>query len=118
MVSVQPCHTFFSIQAGKDRESAGLQLQVPHCPCPVLPLYPPGPLGQVAGEQKPSDPESLLRVREIGAMVTNSFVPETPAEVFQALEQLGYQAFRPRQERAVMRILSGKSGCLALGQAV
>lgn len=37
---------------------------------------------------------------------------ETPAEVFQALEQLGYQAFRPGQERAVMRILSGECGCL------
>ncbi|XP_008068161.1 ATP-dependent DNA helicase Q4 [Carlito syrichta] len=61
--------------------------EVPHLAPTVLPLYPPGPLGQVA---------------------------EAPAEVFQALEQLGYQAFRPGQERAVMRILSGISTLLVL----
>lgn len=43
---------------------------------------------------------------------------ETPAEVFQALQQLGHQAFRPGQERAVMRILSGRCDCLELHQAV
>ncbi|XP_071064190.1 ATP-dependent DNA helicase Q4 isoform X4 [Dasypus novemcinctus] len=53
----------------------------------VPPLYPPRPSGQVV---------------------------ETPAEVFQALEQLGHQAFRPGQERAVMRILSGLSTLLVL----
>lgn len=31
--------------------------------------------------------------------------------MFQALEQLGHQAFRPGQERVVMRILSGELGC-------
>ncbi|XP_029420027.1 ATP-dependent DNA helicase Q4 isoform X2 [Nannospalax galili] len=76
------CH-----HSDKDRKSTEPQLQVPYSPCPVLPLYPPGPLGQVA---------------------------ETPAEVFQALEQLGYQAFRPGQEHAVMRILSGISTLLVL----
>ena len=35
---------------------------------------------------------------------------DTPAEVFQALEQLGHQAFYPLQERVVMRILSGECG--------
>lgn len=60
------------------------ELQVPPA---VLPLYPLGPSGQVA---------------------------ETPAEVFQALEELGHRAFRPGQERAVMRILSGISTLLVL----
>ncbi|XP_004400828.1 PREDICTED: ATP-dependent DNA helicase Q4 [Odobenus rosmarus divergens] len=80
----------------KDTEPSGPELLVTmeqsvpqaHCPPPyVPPLYPPGPSGQVA---------------------------ETPAEVFQALEQLGHQAFRPGQERVVMRILSGMSTLLVL----
>lgn len=33
---------------------------------------------------------------------------ETPAEVYAALKDLGYQSFRPGQEEAIMRILSGK----------
>ncbi|XP_042638944.1 ATP-dependent DNA helicase Q4 [Orycteropus afer afer] len=53
----------------------------------VPPLYQPGPSGQVA---------------------------ETPPEVFQALGQLGHQTFRPGQEQAVMRILSGISTLLVL----
>ncbi|KAH0518850.1 ATP-dependent DNA helicase Q4 [Microtus ochrogaster] len=73
--------------SGQDTEPDGLKLQMPCPPCPVLPLYPPGLLGQVA---------------------------ETPAKVFQALQQLGHQAFRPGQERAVMRILSGISTLLVL----
>ncbi|KAB1258182.1 ATP-dependent DNA helicase Q4 [Camelus dromedarius] len=63
---------------------------VPEVPCPppsVPPLYPPGPSGKVA---------------------------DTPAEVFQALGQLGHQAFRPGQECVVMRILSGMSTLLVL----
>nr|XP_051684655.1 ATP-dependent DNA helicase Q4 isoform X2 [Oryctolagus cuniculus] len=59
----------------------------PQVPPAVLPLYPPGPSGQVT---------------------------ETPAEVFQALEELGHRAFRPGQEHAVMRILSGISTLLVL----
>lgn len=31
----------------------------------------------------------------------------TPAEVHAALRELGYQSFRPGQEEAIMRILSG-----------
>nr|XP_055204538.1 ATP-dependent DNA helicase Q4 isoform X9 [Gorilla gorilla gorilla] len=61
--------------------------EVPSLDPTVLPLYSLGPSGQLA---------------------------ETPAEVFQALEQLGHQAFRPGQERAVMRILSGISTLLVL----
>lgn len=40
---------------------------------------------------------------------------ETPAEVLQALEQLGHRAFRPGQECTVMRILSGERRCRGLG---
>lgn len=35
---------------------------------------------------------------------------ETPREVFEALKTLGYSSFRPGQEVAVMRILSGGFG--------
>ncbi|XP_049710319.1 ATP-dependent DNA helicase Q4 isoform X5 [Elephas maximus indicus] len=75
-------HPLLSDPADEDTASAR-----PHTPNVVLPLYLPGPLGQVA---------------------------ETPPEVFQALGQLGYQAFRPGQEQAVMRILSGISTLLVL----
>ncbi|XP_037658931.1 ATP-dependent DNA helicase Q4 isoform X6 [Choloepus didactylus] len=61
--------------------------EAPRLPPSVPPLYPPGPSGQVA---------------------------ETPAQVFQALGQLGHRAFRPGQELAVMRILSGLSTLLVL----
>lgn len=65
-------------------------VEQPVPPCPPLavpPLYLPGPSGQVA---------------------------KTPAEVLQALEQLGHRAFRPGQECTVMRILSGMSTLLVL----
>ncbi|XP_050796528.1 ATP-dependent DNA helicase Q4 isoform X3 [Gopherus flavomarginatus] len=41
-------------------------------------------------------------------------VRETPEEVFQALAELGYSAFRQGQEVAVMRILSGLSTLVVL----
>ncbi|XP_028726822.1 ATP-dependent DNA helicase Q4 isoform X5 [Peromyscus leucopus] len=82
MTGATSCHL-----SGEDTEPDGPKVQVPCPPRPVLPLYPPGPLGQVA---------------------------ESPPEVFQALQQLGHQAFRPGQERAVMRILSGISTLLVL----
>ncbi|XP_005086063.2 ATP-dependent DNA helicase Q4 isoform X2 [Mesocricetus auratus] len=72
---------------GQDTDPDGPKLQVPCPPRPVPPLYPPGPLGHTT---------------------------ETPAEVFQALQQLGHQAFRPGQEQAIMRILSGISTLLVL----
>ncbi|XP_062935601.1 ATP-dependent DNA helicase Q4 isoform X3 [Cynocephalus volans] len=82
----------------EDTRPSGSELLVPtQWPVPkalrlspaMLPFYPPGPSGQVA---------------------------ETPAEVFQALQQLGHRAFRPGQEQAVMQILSGagKSLCYQL----
>ncbi|XP_068839458.1 ATP-dependent DNA helicase Q4 isoform X3 [Capricornis sumatraensis] len=80
----------------EDPEPGAPELLVPtgpsvsRMPCPPLsmpPLYPPGPSGQVA---------------------------DTPAEVFQALEQLGHHAFYPGQEPVIMRILSGMSTLLVL----
>ncbi|XP_068127156.1 ATP-dependent DNA helicase Q4 isoform X2 [Hyperolius riggenbachi] len=41
-------------------------------------------------------------------------IQETPPEVFAALSELGYQSFRPGQEEAIMRILSGLSSLAIL----
>ncbi|KAM8840719.1 ATP-dependent DNA helicase Q4 isoform 2-T2 [Spinachia spinachia] len=41
-------------------------------------------------------------------------VQETPAEVYAALTEIGYQSFRPGQEDAIMRILSGLSTLVVL----
>ncbi|XP_038615914.1 ATP-dependent DNA helicase Q4 [Tachyglossus aculeatus] len=41
-------------------------------------------------------------------------VKETPAEVFEALSQLGHRNFRPGQEAAIMRVLSGLSTLVVL----
>ncbi|XP_073338845.1 ATP-dependent DNA helicase Q4 isoform X2 [Pagrus major] len=41
-------------------------------------------------------------------------VQETPAGVYAALRDLGYQSFRPGQEEAIMRILSGLSTLVVL----
>uniref|UniRef100_A0A4W6C9A0 DNA 3'-5' helicase n=1 Tax=Lates calcarifer TaxID=8187 RepID=A0A4W6C9A0_LATCA len=41
-------------------------------------------------------------------------VQETPAEVHAALQDLGYKSFRPGQEEAIMRILSGLSTLVVL----
>ncbi|XP_029298312.1 LOW QUALITY PROTEIN: ATP-dependent DNA helicase Q4 [Cottoperca gobio] len=41
-------------------------------------------------------------------------VQETPAEVYAALKELGYQSFRPGQVEAIMRILSGLSTLVVL----
>ncbi|KAM9167088.1 LOW QUALITY PROTEIN: ATP-dependent DNA helicase Q4, partial [Mergus octosetaceus] len=59
----------------------------PEPPAPVEPLYSLGPGGKVR---------------------------ETPPEVLEALQELGFASFRPGQERAIMRILSGLSTLLVL----
>ncbi|XP_074683290.1 ATP-dependent DNA helicase Q4 isoform X1 [Strix aluco] len=59
----------------------------PAPPAPVEPLYSLGPEGEVQ---------------------------ETPQEVFEALKALGYSSFRPGQEVAIMRILSGLSTLVVL----
>ncbi|XP_068603107.1 ATP-dependent DNA helicase Q4 [Brachionichthys hirsutus] len=61
--------------------------------------------------QRPAPPapvEPLYGVKEDGR------VRETPAEVYAALTDLGYQSFRPGQEEAIMRILSGLSTLVVL----
>lgn len=39
---------------------------------------------------------------------------ETPPEVFETLHKFGYENFRPGQEQAIMRILSGVSTLVTL----
>ncbi|XP_074119379.1 ATP-dependent DNA helicase Q4 isoform X2 [Sminthopsis crassicaudata] len=63
-------------------------VQEPPAPPPAVePLYRLGPSGQLA---------------------------ETPSEVFDALTQFGHHTFRPGQEAAIMRILSGLSTLVVL----
>ncbi|XP_058515432.1 ATP-dependent DNA helicase Q4 isoform X2 [Ochotona princeps] len=83
----QPGHWASHCPQPGDRDREPPELESPCLPTPVPPLYPMEPSKQMA---------------------------ETPAEVYQALEELGYQAFRPGQERAIMRILSGVSTLLVL----
>ncbi|XP_030333854.1 ATP-dependent DNA helicase Q4 isoform X2 [Strigops habroptila] len=59
----------------------------PAPPAPMEPLYSLGPEGKVQ---------------------------ETPEEVFEALRALGYSSFRPGQEVAIMRVLSGLSTLVVL----
>ncbi|XP_027488905.1 ATP-dependent DNA helicase Q4-like, partial [Corapipo altera] len=56
-------------------------------PAPVEPLYSPGPDGTV---------------------------PDPPAEVLEALRDLGHSSFRPGQAAAIMRILCGLSTLVVL----
>ncbi|KAG7168893.1 uncharacterized protein LOC121866392 [Homarus americanus] len=44
----------------------------------------------------------------------NGEVGSTPEEVYDALEMFGYSSFRPGQENAIMRVLSGQSTLLVL----
>ncbi|XP_073419197.1 ATP-dependent DNA helicase Q4 isoform X3 [Dendrobates tinctorius] len=44
----------------------------------------------------------------------SGLVRETPPEVYSALRELGYETFRPGQEEAIMRILSGLSSLVIL----
>ncbi|XP_014486168.1 PREDICTED: ATP-dependent DNA helicase Q4 isoform X2 [Dinoponera quadriceps] len=57
-------------------------------------------------EKETIDP--LYPVREDGGLV------ETPAEVLEALRMFGHDSFRPGQEKAVMRVLSGRSTLVTL----
>ncbi|KAM9340011.1 ATP-dependent DNA helicase Q4 [Symphorus nematophorus] len=61
--------------------------------------------------ERPAPPppvEPLYDLRDDGK------VRETPPEVYAALRDLGYQSFRPGQEEAIMRILSGLSTLVVL----
>uniref|UniRef100_I3KUY2 DNA 3'-5' helicase n=1 Tax=Oreochromis niloticus TaxID=8128 RepID=I3KUY2_ORENI len=61
-------------------------------------------------ERPPPPPpmEPLYELTEDGK------VQETPEDVYSALRDLGYQSFRPGQEEAIMRILSGLSTLVVL----
>ncbi|XP_040278638.1 ATP-dependent DNA helicase Q4 [Bufo bufo] len=56
-------------------------------------------------------PPAMLPLYELTA---SGRVRETPSEVYDALRELGYQTFRPGQEEAIMRILSGLSSLVVL----
>ncbi|KAM6972986.1 ATP-dependent DNA helicase Q4 [Aplochiton taeniatus] len=61
--------------------------------------------------ERPAPPppmEPLYRLGEDGK------VQAAPPEVYEALRDLGYQSFRPGQEEAIMRILSGLSTLVVL----
>ncbi|MBN3283160.1 RECQ4 helicase, partial [Polyodon spathula] len=61
--------------------------------------------------EKPTPPpamEPLYSLREDGKVI------DTPAEVYEALADFGYKSFRPGQEVALMRILSGLSTLVVL----
>ncbi|XP_032391324.1 ATP-dependent DNA helicase Q4 isoform X2 [Etheostoma spectabile] len=61
--------------------------------------------------ERPAPPppmEPLYHLKDDGK------VQETPAEVYAALKDIGYQSFRPGQEEAIMRILSGLSTLVVL----
>ncbi|XP_064215825.1 ATP-dependent DNA helicase Q4 [Tribolium castaneum] len=52
--------------------------------------------------------EAYYKSNEDGSVI------DTPKEVFMALQNFGFTSFRPGQEQAVMRILSGKSTLVTL----
>ncbi|XP_056409069.1 ATP-dependent DNA helicase Q4 isoform X3 [Hyla sarda] len=66
----------------------------------VKPMYEPAP--------PPPAMQPLYELTESGR------VRETPSEVYECLHELGYKTFRPGQEEAVMRILSGLSSLVIL----
>ncbi|XP_015182486.1 PREDICTED: ATP-dependent DNA helicase Q4 [Polistes dominula] len=51
---------------------------------------------------------ALYPLKEDGSLI------DTPKEVFDVLKMFGHQSFRPGQEKAIMRILSGQSTLLTL----
>ncbi|XP_055013527.1 ATP-dependent DNA helicase Q4 [Boleophthalmus pectinirostris] len=61
--------------------------------------------------ERPPPPPPMEPLFPLGE---NGKVQETPAEVFAGLKDLGYQSFRPGQEDAIMRILSGLSTLVVL----
>lgn len=58
-------------------------------------------------------PESGV-VEPVYPSPSNTTIEQTPAEVFEALRMFGHEKFRPGQEKAVMRILSGQSTLVTL----
>ncbi|CAI9612088.1 unnamed protein product [Staurois parvus] len=66
----------------------------------IRPVYEPAPL-----------PPTMTPLYELEPSGT---VQDTPPEVYAALAELGYHRFRPGQEEAIMRILSGLSSLVIL----
>uniref|UniRef100_A0A8C4YMJ3 DNA 3'-5' helicase n=1 Tax=Gopherus evgoodei TaxID=1825980 RepID=A0A8C4YMJ3_9SAUR len=74
-------------------------------------FYLPWPAGSRPVYEPPAPPPPMEPLYGLGQ---DGKVRETPEEVFQALAELGYSAFRQGQEVAVMRILSGLSTLVVL----
>ncbi|KAM4700283.1 ATP-dependent DNA helicase Q4 isoform 2-T2 [Discoglossus pictus] len=61
--------------------------------------------------EAPAPPPAVKPLYELGP---GGEVQKAPPEVYEALSELGYKSFRPGQEEAVMRILSGLSSLVIL----
>ncbi|XP_078146674.1 ATP-dependent DNA helicase Q4 [Centroberyx gerrardi] len=61
--------------------------------------------------ERPAPPPPMEPLYSLG---DDGKVQATPAEVYAALKDFGYQSFRPGQEEAIMRILSGLSTLVVL----
>lgn len=59
-------------------------------------------------------PPEICKVKPVYPLEPDNSLIKTPDEVFQALKDFGHDSFRPGQEKAVMRILSGQSTLLTL----
>jgi len=66
--------------------------------------------------KEPAHVKELMRgpVQPIYPLNRDGSLIETPPEVFEALRMFGHESFRPGQEKAVMRILSGLSTLVTL----
>ncbi|NP_001072882.1 ATP-dependent DNA helicase Q4 [Xenopus tropicalis] len=69
-------------------------------------------LNVVRAVYEPPEPPSPMQA--LYELEPDGKVKETPAEVYDTLSELGYSSFRPGQEQAVMRILSGLSSLVIL----
>uniref|UniRef100_A0A667X7H7 DNA 3'-5' helicase n=1 Tax=Myripristis murdjan TaxID=586833 RepID=A0A667X7H7_9TELE len=61
--------------------------------------------------ERPAPPPPMEPLYSLG---DDGRIQATPAEVYTALKDFGYQSFRPGQEEAIMRILSGLSTLVVL----
>ncbi|XP_043468509.1 ATP-dependent DNA helicase Q4 [Leptopilina heterotoma] len=59
-------------------------------------------------------PPEICQVKPVYPLGPDNSLIKTPDEVFKALKDFGHDSFRPGQEKAVMRILSGQSTLLTL----
>ncbi|XP_043523721.1 ATP-dependent DNA helicase Q4 isoform X2 [Frieseomelitta varia] len=59
-------------------------------------------------------PPEISRLQPLYELQEDRSCIETPSEVFDVLRKFGHETFRPGQEKAVMRILSGQSTLVTL----